>query len=100
MPHPLTPSQERELVALIKRGLKELGPVSEPLEVAKACDKALFFLRQKTAAEGLSQHAVAVSALAYAWGDQLRREVDWRWVSVGDGGVKPGLIAPDGGKCL
>jgi hypothetical protein len=98
------PLSEKHLVELeqaVDRALDQWlvgGRPERPLDVVRALERVLLFLRQNGDASAQARH---VSALAFAFGAQLVRGGGWRWESVSeDGSVNPSVVADDGRACL
>lgn len=98
---PLSDKHVTELHQAVDRALAQwlTGPVpSEPLEVVRALERVLLFLKQNGDASAQGRH---VASLAFAFGQQLVRSGGWSWKSVSeDDSVNPSIVREDGRACL
>ncbi len=100
----VAPLSEKHLVELqqaVERALAQWLTGAEPgapLEVVRALDRVLLFLKQNGDASAQARH---VASLAFAFGEQLVRQGGWQWHSVSeDDGVNPTVVRADGRACL
>ncbi|MBL8919555.1 MAG: hypothetical protein JNJ54_11880 [Myxococcaceae bacterium] len=98
---PLSEKHLTELGQAVDRALAQWlteGGGGEPVEVVRALERVLLFLKQNGDA---SAQARQVSSLAFAFGQQLVRRGGWTWHSVSeDGSVNPSVVHEDGRACL
>lgn len=98
---PLSEKHRHELSQAVDRALAQWlteGTPEAPLDVVRALERVLLFLRQNGDAHAQSRH---VASLAFALGEQLVKGGGWSWCSVSeDGSVNPSVIRQDGLACL
>ncbi len=98
---PLSDKHLLEVVQASERALAQwltVPGVPEPLELVRALERVLLFLKQNGDA---SAQARQVSSLAFAFGQQLVRTGAWEWKSVSeDGSVNPSVVNGAGRACL
>lgn len=98
---PLSEKHRQELAQAVERALSQWltgGAPESPLDVVRALERVLLFLRQNGDAQAQSRH---VASLAFALGEQLVKSGGWSWCSVSeDGSINPSVVRDDGLACL
>lgn len=98
-----SPLSEKHVVELNQAAERALAqwltePLTDPLEIIRALDRVLLFLKQNG---DPSAQARQVASLAFAFGAQLVRANVGTWQSVSeDGSVNPAVVLPRARACL
>ena len=92
---PLSERHLEEVRLAVGRALAQWAPSGDaPEQIVDSLERVLLFLRQNGSP---SVQARQVTSLALAWGTQIARDAQWRWMSVSeDGAVNPALVSPGG----